>query len=68
MLCILCALRYNKLMFEFMPSTLWYKIYRDLTRRQARSLLTVLGIAVGVASLVAIVSTSRSLAQAQASA
>ena len=42
------------------------KVYRDLTRRKVRSLLTILGIAVGVASLVAIVSTSRNLAQAQA--
>ncbi|NLS79981.1 MAG: ABC transporter permease [Chloroflexi bacterium] len=42
------------------------KPLRDLTRRKSRSLLTILGIAVGVASLVAIVSTSRNLARAQA--
>lgn len=42
------------------------KAYRDLTRRKVRSALTILGIAVGVASLVAIVSTSRNLARAQA--
>ena len=50
-----------------MPNTL-LRVYRDLTRRRARSLLTILGIAVGVASLVAIVSTSRNLAAAQAEA
>ncbi len=44
------------------------KPLRDLTRRKSRSLLTILGIAVGVASLVAIVSTSRNLARAQAAA
>lgn len=53
---------------ESKMSGLVLKVYRDLTRRKARSLLTILGIAVGVGSLVAIVSTSRNLAQAQAEA
>ncbi|MFH1084424.1 MAG: ABC transporter permease, partial [Chloroflexota bacterium] len=41
------------------------KVWRDLTRRRVRSALTVLGIAVGVAGLVAIVSTARELTRAQ---
>jgi putative ABC transport system permease protein len=48
--------------------SLWLHVFRDITRRKSRSLLTILGIAVGVASLVAIVSTSRNLAAAQAEA
>lgn len=37
------------------------KAYRDLTRRRLRSLLTLGGIVIGVAGIVAIVSTSRNL-------
>ena len=44
------------------------QVLRDLARRRTRSLLTLLGIAFGVAALVAIVSTSRNLAVAQARA
>ena len=41
------------------------KILRDMAQRRARSMLTVLGIAVGVAGLVAIMSTSRNITRAQ---
>jgi putative ABC transport system permease protein len=41
------------------------KIARDLLNRRIRTALTILGIAVGVAGLVAIVSTSRNVARAQ---
>ncbi|MCL6431207.1 MAG: FtsX-like permease family protein [Anaerolineae bacterium] len=42
------------------------KALRDLVRRPLRSSLTILGIAVGVAGLVAIVSLGQNIAQAQA--
>jgi len=41
------------------------KVWRDLLQRRPRSLLTVLGIAVGVAGVVAIVSTARNVTRAQ---
>ena len=41
------------------------KVLRDLTKRRIRSALTILGIAVGVGGLVAIISTSRNVARAQ---
>lgn len=44
------------------------KAYRDLTKRKLRSLLTVAGIVIGVAGIVAIVSTSRNLVRAQEAA
>lgn len=43
------------------------KAIRDLDRRRVRTLLTILGIAVGVAGIVAIMSTSRNIAEAQRS-
>jgi len=44
------------------------KAYRDLTRRRLRSFLTILGIVIGVAGLVAITSTSKNMTAAQARA
>ncbi|MGA7732267.1 MAG: FtsX-like permease family protein [Chloroflexia bacterium] len=44
------------------------KAYRDLTRRRLRSLLTIIGIVIGVGGLVAITSTSKNMTAAQASA
>ena len=44
------------------------KAYRDLTRRRLRSFLTVIGIVIGVAGLVAITSTSKNMTAAQAEA
>jgi putative ABC transport system permease protein len=44
------------------------KAYRDLTRRRLRSFLTVIGIIIGVAGIVAITSTSKNMAAAQAAA
>ncbi|MBN1400994.1 MAG: ABC transporter permease, partial [Anaerolineae bacterium] len=41
------------------------KVWRDLVGRRARTALTILGIAIGVAGLVAIVSTARNLTRAQ---
>ncbi|MEO8289134.1 MAG: FtsX-like permease family protein [Chloroflexota bacterium] len=43
------------------------KAYRDLTRRKLRSFLTIIGIIIGVAGIVAITSTSKNMAAAQAS-
>ena len=45
--------------------SLLIKVVRDIGRRRLRSILTTLGVAVGVAGLVAIVSTSRNLARDQ---
>lgn len=42
------------------------KAYRDLTRRRLRSLLTIIGIVIGVGGLVAITSTSKNMTAAQA--
>jgi putative ABC transport system permease protein len=42
------------------------KAYRDLTRRRLRSFLTVIGIIIGVAGIVAITSTSKNMTAAQA--
>ncbi|MDI7277833.1 MAG: ABC transporter permease, partial [Anaerolineae bacterium] len=47
-------------------SGLLRKAVRDLARRPLRSSLTILGIAIGVAGLVAIVSLGQNIAQAQA--
>lgn len=47
---------------------LFRKAYRDLTQRRIRSLLTIGAIAIGVAGVVAIVSTAQNLARAQAQA
>src|SRR5512132_588792 len=47
---------------------LFLKAYRDLTKRRVRSLLTVGAIAIGVAGIVAIVSTAQNLANAQSAA
>ncbi len=44
------------------------KAYRDLTHRRVRSLLTIGAIAIGVAGIVAIVSTAQNLTRAQAAA
>lgn len=44
------------------------KSYRDLTKRRVRSLLTLLGILIGVGGVVAIVSTGENLARAQQAA
>ncbi len=44
------------------------KAFRDLTKRRLRSFLTIIGIIIGVAGLVAITSTSKNMAQAQAAA
>ena len=47
---------------------LFRKAYRDLTQRRVRSLLTIGAIAIGVAGIVAIVSTAQNLTRAQAAA
>jgi len=47
---------------------LFRKAYRDLTKRRVRSLLTIGAIAIGVAGIVAIVSTAQNLTRAQADA
>jgi putative ABC transport system permease protein len=47
---------------------LFRKAYRDLTQRRLRSLLTIGAIAIGVAGIVAIVSTAQNLTRAQAAA
>lgn len=47
---------------------LFRKAYRDLTKRRLRSLLTIGAIAIGVAGIVAIVSTAQNLTRAQAAA
>src|SRR5437588_10064552 len=44
------------------------KAYRDLTRKKLRSFLTVIGIVIGVAGIVAITSTSKNMTAAQAAA
>ncbi len=44
---------------------LFRKAYRDVTQRRVRSLLTIGAIAIGVAGIVAIVSTAQNLARAQ---
>src|SRR5437588_12637339 len=44
------------------------KAYRDLTRKKLRSFLTVIGIIIGVAGIVAITSTSKNMTAAQAAA
>jgi putative ABC transport system permease protein len=44
------------------------KAFRDLTRRRLRSFLTVIGIIIGVAGIVAITSTSKNMTAAQAAA
>src|SRR6266480_3807244 len=44
------------------------KAYRDLTRRKLRSFLTIIGIIIGVAGIVAITSTSKNMTAAQAAA
>ena len=45
----------------------WYlrKAYRDITRRKIRSALTIIGIVIGVAGVVAIISSARNLTAAQ---
>lgn len=47
---------------------LFRKAYRDVTQRRVRSLLTIIAIAIGVAGIVAIVSTAQNLTRAQADA
>jgi hypothetical protein len=47
---------------------LFRKAYRDLTKRRLRSLLTIGAIAIGVAGIVAIVSTAQNLTRAQTDA
>ncbi|MBI3741524.1 MAG: ABC transporter permease, partial [Chloroflexi bacterium] len=49
-------------------NALFLKAYRDLTKRRVRSLLTIGAIAIGVAGIVAIVSTAQNLTRAQADA
>lgn len=44
------------------------KAFRDLTRRRLRSFLTIIGIIIGVAGLVAITSTSKNMTAAQVAA
>ncbi len=51
-----------------MFSALFRKAYRDVTKRRVRSLLTLLGILIGVGGVVAIVSTGENLARAQQAA
>ena len=46
-------------------SVLGRKVVRDLSRRRLRTALTILGIAIGVAGLVAVSTTARGLADAQ---
>ncbi len=46
-------------------TVLWRKVARDATRRRVRTGLTVLGVIVGVAGLVAVSATARQLAVAQ---
>ncbi len=46
-------------------SVLWHKAWRDLRVRPARSCLTLVGILIGVAGVVAVVMTGRSLTWAQ---
>jgi len=50
-----------------MPIT-FRKAFRDLSKRRLRSLLTIIGIVVGVAGIVAIMTTARNLAGAQSQA
>ncbi len=50
-----------------MPIT-FRKAFRDLSKRRLRSLLTIIGIIVGVAGIVAIMTTARNLAGAQSQA
>src|SRR5512135_3221057 len=52
----------------FLMFALFRKAYRDLTQRRVRSLLTIGAIAIGVAGIVAIVSTAQNLTRAQAAA
>jgi putative ABC transport system permease protein len=47
---------------------LFRKAYRDVTKRRVRSLLTLLGILIGVGGVVAIVSTGENLTRAQQAA
>jgi putative ABC transport system permease protein len=47
---------------------LWHKAWRDILLRRTRSAFTILGIAVGVAALVAVVAAARTLIEAQAAA
>ena len=47
---------------------LWRKAFRDVTRRPARTLLTTLGILIGVAGIVAITATAQGLPKAQEAA
>jgi putative ABC transport system permease protein len=47
---------------------LFRKAFRDVTQRRVRSLLTIGAIAIGVAGIVAIVSTAQNLTRAQADA
>ncbi|MBI3915300.1 MAG: FtsX-like permease family protein [Chloroflexi bacterium] len=49
-------------------NALFRKAYRDLTHRRLRSLLTIGAIAIGVAGVVAIVSTAQNLTRAQVAA
>jgi len=49
-------------------NALFRKAYRDLTHRRVRSLLTIGAIAIGVAGVVAIVSTAQNLTRAQLAA
>ncbi len=51
-----------------MMFALFRKAYRDLTKRRVRSLLTIGAVAIGVAGIVAIVSTAQNLARAQLAA
>ncbi|MBI4670873.1 MAG: ABC transporter permease [Chloroflexi bacterium] len=51
-----------------MISALFRKAYRDVTKRRVRSVLTLLGILIGVGGVVAIVSTGENLARAQQAA
>src|SRR6476661_1682392 len=53
--------------FRRMPIT-FRKALRDLGSRRLRALLTVIGIVVGVAGIVAIVTTSKNLAASQTQA
>lgn len=51
-----------------MIRALFRKAFRDITKRRVRSLLTLLGIMIGVGGVVAIVSTGQNLARAQQAA
>jgi hypothetical protein len=59
------AVSYAYFVYNFGMVIALRKAYRDLTRRKLRSFLTVIGIIIGVAGIVAITSTSKNMTAAQ---